>query len=98
MGGKPAAHLTGANSCALDGGGPVTGVGSTKTTIGGELAARVGDSGTCPQGGADAIVGGAPCVRIEGGAASRNGDGTAKGGVVGQGSSTVVIGLKGVAG
>ncbi|MGE3630723.1 MAG: PAAR domain-containing protein, partial [Sandaracinaceae bacterium] len=66
--------------------------------IGGELAARVGDSGTCPQGGADAIVGGAPCVRIEGGAASRIGDGTAKGGVVGQGCSTVVIGLKGVAG
>jgi len=71
-------------------GGPIT-TGCPTVTIGGMLAARMGDMCTCT-GPPDTIVKGSATVSIGGQPAARLGDQTAHGGVIVVGCPTVNIG------
>jgi uncharacterized Zn-binding protein involved in type VI secretion len=72
-------------------GGPILPPGAIKVLIGGQPAARVGDTATCA-GPPDAIVKGSEKVLIGGKPAARQGDMTAHGGVITLGYPKVLIG------
>lgn len=72
-------------------GGPVTGPGAGTVTIGGMVAACVGDLCTCV-GPPDTVVMGSFTVLIGGRPAARMGDTTAHGGTIIAGCPTVLIG------
>jgi len=72
-------------------GGPVVGPGVATVLIGGMPAAVVGDNAVCV-GPPDVIMQGSATVLIGGMPAARMGDGTAHGGIIMAGFSTVLIG------
>lgn len=92
----PAARLSDHHTCPMvtglvpHVGGPIVSS-SGNVTIGGMLAARVGDALTCV-GPPDAIATGSGTVMINGLPAARVGDMTAHGGVIVTGASNVNIG------
>jgi uncharacterized Zn-binding protein involved in type VI secretion len=97
--GKPAARLGDMHNCPMvtpgtppvpHVGGPIA-AGCPTVLIGGQPAARVGDSAVCV-GPPDTIVQGEPAVLIGGSPAARVGDLTAHGGVIIVGMPTVTIG------
>lgn len=85
----PAARITDAHTCPGHPGGPVV-TGASKTLIGFQPAARVGDTLICLS--PDEIVRGASNVIIEHREAARIGDPTAHNGVITAGCPTVLIG------
>lgn len=86
----PAARLTDPHTDP-HGGGPITGPGEPTVLIGGKISARKTDRATCKRP-LDTIIEGEDSVLIGGKPAARVGDGTAHGGVVVKGESTVLIG------
>ncbi|MCC5913631.1 MAG: PAAR domain-containing protein [Balneolaceae bacterium] len=72
-------------------GGPILPPGASTVLIGGQPAARVGDSAVCT-GPSSQIATGSGTVFIEGMPAARIGDSTTHGGVIINGESTVLIG------
>lgn len=95
----PAARITDAHVCPKVEPGPVPHVGGPTTSgestvlIGGQPAARVGDSLLCTGPGVkDSISQGEPTVIIAGKPAARLGDPTSHGGVIIAGCPTVIIG------
>ena len=76
----------------VHGGGPVLGPGCPTVFIGGQPAARVGDTAACAGGAVDTIIQGSATVFIGGMPAARSTDVTAHGGVLGPGCPTVFIG------
>ena len=72
-------------------GGPILPPGAPTVMIGGIPAARVGDMAVCT-GPPDSIIMGSTTVFIGGMPAARMGDPTAHGGIIVQGSPTVLIG------
>jgi uncharacterized Zn-binding protein involved in type VI secretion len=72
-------------------GGPVLPAGCPTVLIGGQPAARVGDSATC-SGPPDTIAAGSATVMIGGSPAARVGDSTSHGGSIAVGAPTVNIG------
>lgn len=95
--GMPAARVGDMHTCPLfDGpkphvGGPVLPPGCPTVLIGGQPAARLGDSAVCI-GPPDTIAKGEPTVLIGGKPAARLGDTTVHGGVLVVGCPTVLIG------
>ena len=95
----PAARITDMHTCPKSEPGPVPHVGGPTVSgeptviIGGEPAARVGDSLTCV-GPLDSVSQGEPTVIIGGKPAARLGDPTSHGGVLVAGCPTVIIGSK----
>ncbi len=93
----PAARLTDPHVCPMvtalvpHVGGPITGPGVPTVTIGGMVAAVVGDLCTCT-GPPDTIAKGSMTVKIGGKPAARMGDPTAHGGSIVTGLPTVNIG------
>ena len=71
-------------------GGPIAPAGCASVLIGGQPAARVGDTATC-SGPPDSIVMGSMKVMIGGKPAARMGDSTAHGGTITLGAPTVMI-------
>lgn len=84
-----AARITDQHTCPVHGGGP-TSSGETTVIIGGQPAARKGDSLVC--GPPDAIAEGEGSVIIGGKEAARVGHATAHGGKIVKGCPTVRIG------
>jgi uncharacterized Zn-binding protein involved in type VI secretion len=72
-------------------GGPILPLGEPTVLIGGMPAARVGDQSACT-GPPDPIINGSSSVLIGGMPAARQGDGTAHGGSIVIGCTTVLIG------
>ena len=94
----PAARITDMHTCPMVNpggvphvGGPVVGPGVATVLIGGMPAAVVGDNAVCV-GPPDVIMQGSATVLIGGMPAARMGDGTAHGGIIMAGFSTVLIG------
>jgi uncharacterized Zn-binding protein involved in type VI secretion len=85
-----AARISDAHTCPVHAGGPVV-QGCATVIIGGQPAARIGDTLVCPPG-MDAIAAGSPTVIIGNKMAARVGDATAHGGAVAAGCPTVSIG------
>lgn len=84
-----AARVGDEHACTIHGAGPVL-TGSSTVLVGGEKAARRGDTAFCP-GAVDGIIDGSVTVLIDGRPAARKGDQT-DGGVIVVGLSTVLIG------
>jgi uncharacterized Zn-binding protein involved in type VI secretion len=105
MSGKPAARVSDPHTCPMVDpgpkphvGGPIKPPGATTVSIGGQAAARMGDTATCASPAPDVIAAGAFPVPIGGSPAARMSDNTAHGGQIAAGEMTVLIGLAGVAG
>jgi uncharacterized Zn-binding protein involved in type VI secretion len=96
----PAARITDMHTCPMVNPGPVPHVGGpvvagcATVIIGGQPAARVGDSAICVPG-SDSIAQGSSDVIIGHQAAARLGDPTNHGGVIAAGCPTVIIGSSG---
>lgn len=93
----PAARISDMHTCPMVNPGPVPHVGgpvslgAPTVLIGGQPAARVGDTLVCV-GPIDTVAKGEPTVLIAGAPAARLGDSTAHGGVIVAGCPTVLIG------
>lgn len=72
-------------------GGPISPSGSATVFIGGQPAAKLGDSAVCA-GPPDSIVSGSASVMINAQSAARMGDSTAHGGTIASGFPSVMIG------
>lgn len=97
---KPAARLGDNHVCPMvtpgtppipHVGGPISGPCAPNVIIGGQPAAKVGDSAVCV-GPSDSISVGSATVLINGSMAARVGDATTHGGTIVQGFPTVLIG------
>ena len=94
---QPAARITDIHTCPMVEPGPAPHVGGPiikgmpTVVIGGQPAARQGDTATCT-GPTDTVAAGSPTVLIGGQPAARIGDATVHGGVITTGFATVVIG------